>query len=198
MQRRQFLFGMLNQSLLGTAACTLTGCGTLFHAERVGQPHSRDIDWKIAALDGLGLLLFFVPGVIAFIVDFGTGAIYLPPEGMGTYPNSELPPASSSRATTSSSQTTAHPSSAQQHATPLSWRELGLKRVLLARQKPQPHQIEVLIASETGCQISLNDVDTRLSKLSELDRFGEQLDRHRRDRNFGQSFQAFFSQIMAT
>jgi hypothetical protein len=31
-------------------------------------------------LDGLGLLLFVVPGVIAFVVDFSTGAIYLPPE----------------------------------------------------------------------------------------------------------------------
>lgn len=32
----------------------------------------------MAALDGLGLVLFFVPGVIAFAVDFYTGAIYLP------------------------------------------------------------------------------------------------------------------------
>jgi hypothetical protein len=30
------------------------------------------------ALDGVGLLLFLVPGVIAFAVDFATGAIYLP------------------------------------------------------------------------------------------------------------------------
>ena len=30
-------------------------------------------------LDGLGLLLFFIPGVVAFAVDFATGAIYLPP-----------------------------------------------------------------------------------------------------------------------
>lgn len=37
------------------------------------------IDWKIAALDGLGLLFFFIPGVIAFAVDFHNGTIYLPP-----------------------------------------------------------------------------------------------------------------------
>jgi hypothetical protein len=30
-------------------------------------------------LDGIGLLVFLVPGVIAFAVDFATGAIYLPP-----------------------------------------------------------------------------------------------------------------------
>jgi hypothetical protein len=31
-------------------------------------------------LDGIGLLVFLVPGIIAFAVDFSTGAIYLPPE----------------------------------------------------------------------------------------------------------------------
>lgn len=33
---------------------------------------------SIAVPDGLGLLLFIIPGVIAFAVDFSTGAIYLP------------------------------------------------------------------------------------------------------------------------
>jgi len=50
----------------------------LLHPGRVNAPHSNQIDWKVAALDGLGLILFFVPGVIAFAVDFYTGAIYLP------------------------------------------------------------------------------------------------------------------------
>lgn len=50
----------------------------MFHPERRGQPHSHHLDWQIVALDGLCLLLFFVPGVIAFAVDFATGAIYLP------------------------------------------------------------------------------------------------------------------------
>jgi hypothetical protein len=59
------------------------GCGTLLHPERQGQPHSGRIDPAIVLLDGLGLLFFFVPGVIAFAVDFGTGAIYLPPENYG-------------------------------------------------------------------------------------------------------------------
>ena len=34
----------------------------------------------MTAADGIGLLVFFVPGVIAFVVDFATGAIYLPAE----------------------------------------------------------------------------------------------------------------------
>ena len=31
----------------------------------------------------IGLLIFFIPGVIAFAVDFSTGAIYLPPDQYG-------------------------------------------------------------------------------------------------------------------
>jgi hypothetical protein len=48
------------------------------HPERIGQSQGR-IDWRIAALDTAGLLLFFVPGVIAFAVDFYNGTIFLPP-----------------------------------------------------------------------------------------------------------------------
>jgi len=75
--RRQFL-------LAGTGFCTsiLTGCGTVLHPERRGQPAGR-LDWKIVALNALGLVLFFIPGVIAFAVDFHTGAIYLPPCDVG-------------------------------------------------------------------------------------------------------------------
>jgi hypothetical protein len=55
------------------------GCGMILHPERRGQPPGGGLDWSIVALDGVGLLFFFVPGVIAFAVDFATGAIYLPP-----------------------------------------------------------------------------------------------------------------------
>ena len=75
--RRQFL-------LAGTSFCTLilTGCGTLLHPERRGQP-TGSLDWKIVTLNALGLVLFVIPGIIAFAVDFHTGAIYLPPCGTG-------------------------------------------------------------------------------------------------------------------
>jgi hypothetical protein len=53
-------------------------CGTLFYPERRGQPPGP-LDVGVVALDAVGLLLFFVPGIIAFAVDFATGAIYLPP-----------------------------------------------------------------------------------------------------------------------
>ncbi len=55
----------------------VAGCGTVIYPERRGQQAGR-IDVGIAVLNGLGLLLFIIPGVIAFAVDFSTGAIYLP------------------------------------------------------------------------------------------------------------------------
>ena len=58
----------------------LTGCGTLMYPERKGQKDGR-IDAGVAVLDGLGLLFFIIPGVIAFAVDFSNGTIYLPGTG---------------------------------------------------------------------------------------------------------------------
>lgn len=56
---------------------SLTGCGTIIHPERKGQMNGR-LDSSIVLLDAIGLLFFFVPGVIAFAVDFSNGTIYLP------------------------------------------------------------------------------------------------------------------------
>lgn len=56
----------------------VASCGTIIYPERRGQAAGK-VDVGIAVLDGLGLLLFIIPGVIAFAVDFSTGAIYLPP-----------------------------------------------------------------------------------------------------------------------
>lgn len=76
-RRRFFGLAVANASLIGS-----TGCGTIFYPERRGQPAGM-LDWKVVALDGIGLLLFFIPGVIAFAVDFNNGTIYLPPQQYG-------------------------------------------------------------------------------------------------------------------
>jgi hypothetical protein len=55
-----------------------TSCGTMIYPERRGQSAGK-IDVGVAVLNGIGLLVFLVPGVIGFAVDFTTGAIYLPP-----------------------------------------------------------------------------------------------------------------------
>jgi hypothetical protein len=55
----------------------LTGCGTIMYPERKGQKSGK-IDAGVAVLDGVGLLLFLIPGIIAFAIDFSNGTIYLP------------------------------------------------------------------------------------------------------------------------
>ena len=55
----------------------LASCGFILYPERRGQTHGR-IDPAIAVLDGVGLLLFLIPGIVAFAIDFGAGTIYLP------------------------------------------------------------------------------------------------------------------------
>jgi len=49
----------------------------LLHPERKGQTGGR-IDPGFVILDGVRLLFFFIPAVIAFAVDFNYGTIYLP------------------------------------------------------------------------------------------------------------------------
>lgn len=61
----------------GALTTQLAACGTVFYPERKGQVNGR-IDPVVAIANGIGLLFFVVPGVIAFAVDFTTGAIYLP------------------------------------------------------------------------------------------------------------------------
>ena len=53
------------------------GCGTIMYPERKGQRGGK-IDAGVAVLDGVGLLLFIIPGIIAFAIDFNNGTIYLP------------------------------------------------------------------------------------------------------------------------
>lgn len=62
--------------VLALMICTAS-CGTIIYPERRGQTSGR-IDAGVAVMDGVGLLIFLVPGVVAFAVDFATGAIYLP------------------------------------------------------------------------------------------------------------------------
>ncbi len=60
-----------------TLSAQLCACGTLFYPERRGQI-SGQIDPAIAAMNAIGVLFFVIPGLIAFAVDFSTGAIYMP------------------------------------------------------------------------------------------------------------------------
>jgi len=73
LQSRRWIAGL-------TIVATLTmlsGCGTVFYPERKGQPSGR-IDPAVAIADGVGLLFYIIPGVIAYAIDFSNGTIYLP------------------------------------------------------------------------------------------------------------------------
>lgn len=63
---------------MGWLAAALSGCGTLMYPERRGQSRTGGIDWTVAGMDAIGLVLFLVPGVIAFAVDYHNGSLFLP------------------------------------------------------------------------------------------------------------------------
>lgn len=63
--------------LAATLLSQLTACGTLFFPDRRGQIEGR-IDPVVAGLNAIGILFYVIPGLIAFGIDFATGAIYLP------------------------------------------------------------------------------------------------------------------------
>ena len=59
----------------------IISCGTILYPERVGQSKNQsatDIDVFVFCLDGLWCFAFVIPGLVAWGVDFMTGAIYLP------------------------------------------------------------------------------------------------------------------------
>ena len=64
-------------SICAALIFSMTACGTIMHPERKGQREGY-VDGGVVVLDALGLLLFIIPGVIAFAVDFSNGTIYLP------------------------------------------------------------------------------------------------------------------------
>ena len=74
--RRQFLFVTTS----GIVTATLQGCGTVLYPERMGQRRGSfdDVDWTVAGLNGIGLVFFFVPGAIAFAIDFYNGTLFYP------------------------------------------------------------------------------------------------------------------------
>ena len=63
--------------LAATLLTQVAACGTLFFPDRRGQIEGR-VDPLVAGLNAVGILFYVIPGLIAFGIDFATGAIYLP------------------------------------------------------------------------------------------------------------------------
>lgn len=74
---KQWLKGLLVLVL----SFEMAACGTILYPERRGQK-SGHLDVGVVLLDGIGLFFFIIPGVIAYVVDFGNGTIYFPEGGL--------------------------------------------------------------------------------------------------------------------
>ena len=73
----RFSTRLLCAALGTTLLAQLSACGTLFFPDRRGQIEGK-IDPVVAGLNAVGILFYVIPGLIAFGIDFATGAIYLP------------------------------------------------------------------------------------------------------------------------
>lgn len=73
---KKILTRTIAMSLSLAMVLELTACGTVFYPERKGTK-GGSIDPVVAVADAIGLLFFFIPGVVAFAVDFSNGTIYL-------------------------------------------------------------------------------------------------------------------------
>jgi hypothetical protein len=135
-------------ALLVVAALTLpsTSCGTLLYPERRGQPRGV-IDPGVLLLDAVGLIFFVVPGLVAFAVDFSTGAIYYPPAPYGG------------------------------PITQNGMRRDDLVRVDVPKEELTQTKIEQVVSQETGKPVSLEPGKFRAAEMSDLDEFGEQASR---------------------
>jgi hypothetical protein len=199
MKRRKFLHHLLGYGCATTLAGATSGCGTILHPERVGRPHSQQIDWKIVALDGLGLILFFVPGVVAFVVDFCTGAIYLPYDecdpcyGGHPYPPAAGPPDAVIYYSSLAAAGNVTPViTAQQRG---SNQPRQFKRVAMALDQLHLPRIEQVVSQHLGRSVALDDQQVRLSQLPQIDRYEEQVSHHKKDRRFGTAIRSLLERF---
>ena len=132
----------MSLSLFGLLEIATVGCGTILHPARKGQPAGR-LDWGVVALDAVGLLFFFVPGVIAFAVDFNNGTIYLP------------------------SEVASGPQVASTNLTPKS----QLTPIATPSLQLSPQMVEQTLARHTGRDIRLVPGTFRTKVLDRLDQF---------------------------
>ena len=78
MDMKRQVLGVVRVLVVAALIFQLSACGYFMYPERRGQKPVGRIDPAIAVLDALGLLLFIIPGVIAFAVDITNGTLYFP------------------------------------------------------------------------------------------------------------------------
>src|SRR5690554_7972963 len=75
--RKSMLKPVVASTLSALLIFELSGCGTVIYPDRRGQA-SGSIDPTVVIMNGIGLLFWVIPGLVAFAIDFATGAIYFP------------------------------------------------------------------------------------------------------------------------
>jgi len=83
MKLRKNIFKVTSSLIVLAMILQTVSCGTLLYPERRQKSHQldpagRQIDPAVVVMDAVCLFFFIIPGVVAFAVDFSTGAIYLP------------------------------------------------------------------------------------------------------------------------
>ena len=83
MKLNKRVIGIISVILFLSMVIQMASCGTLLypgrrHSNIQVDPAGRQVDPAVAVLDAACLVFFVIPGIIAFAVDFATGAIYLP------------------------------------------------------------------------------------------------------------------------
>jgi hypothetical protein len=124
-----------------------TSCGTLLYPERRGQPRGV-IDPGVLLLDAVGLIFFVVPGIVAFAVDFSTGAIYFPPPAYGPGP--------------------AYSQTSQSTLT-----RQDLVKVQVPRGELNQAKIEQVVGQRMGQPVALTLGEFHAAEMSDLDEFGD-------------------------
>lgn len=148
--RRSFVAGAF--ALFSAAA---TGCGTLMHPERVGQTSRGNVDWTVVGLDAIGLCFFFIPGIIAFAVDFGNGAMFFPAEtAVPSTATGPTPPAEPANATQASAGT-----------------DQKLRSVPLPPGELTLWDLAQIASRETGQQVELTEGAYETEPLESIDDF---------------------------
>jgi hypothetical protein len=133
-------------ALVAVIALASTSCGTLLYPERRGQPRGV-IDSGVLLLDAVGLIFFVVPGLIAFAVDFTTGAIYYPPASSGS------------------------------PVTHNGLQRDDLVRVDVPKDELTQAKIEQVVSQEAGKPVSLEPGKFHAAEISDLNEFGDQASR---------------------
>ena len=67
---------ILSATLAAVMTFVFTGCGTIFHKERINRPPSDKLDVLTLVLDCCGFLFGIIPGVVALVLDASNHTLY--------------------------------------------------------------------------------------------------------------------------